>query len=159
MTIVEEEGGDGKGEKGELGVALLSLLTLAIGAVNMVVDGCVVVEVADVVSDGDGVAIRSFSVLLVAVLMVASGVEGAKFDAETTAVEMATSTMAGVIAVDKVAEVSGEDDRVEVDRTVEEGEEGDDDEGEAIRTILASSFGYDSVNPTRLSPSSDSNEV
>lgn len=155
MTIVDEEGaGDGKGERGELGVALLLLLSwsLLIGAdVEMAVDGGVVVEVevvdvVDVVLDGDG-AMRSFSLLLVA-----SGVEGAsaesKFDAETTVVvEMATSAMAGVIAVevDKAVGVSGEDDRVEVERTVEEGEDGDEGEGEAIRTSLASSFGYVSV--------------
>lgn len=154
MTIVDEEGGDGKGERGELGVALLLLLLLLVGAVvEMAVDGGVVVEVevvdvVDVVLDGDGVAMRSLSLLLVDV----SGVEGAsavsKFDAETTAVvEMATSAMAGVIAVevDKAVGVSGEDDRVEVDRTVEEGEEGDEEEGDAIRTSLASSFGYASV--------------
>lgn len=116
----------------------------------MVVDGGVVVEVeavevVDVVLEGDGVAMRSLSLLLVD----ASGVEGAsavsKFDAETTVVvEMATSAMAGVIAVevDKAVGASGEDDRVEVDRTVEEGEDGDEEEGEAIRTSLPSSFGY-----------------
>lgn len=152
MTIVDEEGGDGKGERGELGVALLLLLLLLlVGAVvEMVVDGGVVVEVevVDVVLDGDGVAMRSLSLLLVD----ASGLEGAsamsKFDAETTVVvEMATSAMAGVIAVevDKAVGVSGEDDRVEVDRTVEEGEDGDEEEGEAIRTSLASSFGCVSV--------------
>lgn len=162
MTIVEEEeeeGGDGKGERGELGVALLSLM-LTTGAVDIVVDGGVVEVVADVVLNGDGVAMLSLP-LLVVVLMVASGVAGAsvsKFDAETIAVAMATSAMAGVIAADKVVGVSGEEERVEADRT-EEGEDGDEDEGEAIWTILVLSLGYVSVSPAGLLPFSDSSEV